>query len=41
VQSEEVDDLGPLSQMVFDGMQYEYVHLTTAQGRSGNEIAIR
>jgi hypothetical protein len=33
VESEKVDDLGPLSQMVFDGMQYEYVHLTTAQGR--------
>jgi hypothetical protein len=33
VQLEKVDDLGPLSQMVFDGMQYEYVHLTTAQGR--------
>ena len=33
VQSEKVDDLGPLSQMVFDGMQYEYVHLTTEQGR--------
>jgi hypothetical protein len=33
VQSEKVDDLGPLSQTVFDGMQYEYVHLTAAQGR--------
>jgi hypothetical protein len=33
VQSEKVDDLAPLSQMVFDGMQYEYVHLTAAQGR--------
>ena len=33
VQSEKVDNLGPLSQMVFDGMQYEYVDLTTAQGR--------
>jgi hypothetical protein len=33
VQSEKVDDLGPLSQMVFDGMQYEYVHLMKTQGR--------
>jgi len=33
VTSEKVDDLGPLSQMVFDGMQYEYVHLTNNQGR--------
>lgn len=33
VQSEKIDDLGPLSQMVFDGMQYEYIHLTTVQGR--------
>jgi hypothetical protein len=33
VTSEKVDDLGPLSQMVFDGMQSEYVHLTNNQGR--------
>jgi hypothetical protein len=33
VRSEKVDDLGPLSQMVFDGMQYEYVHLTPTHGR--------
>jgi hypothetical protein len=33
VKSEKVDDLGPLSQMVFDGMQYEYVHLTSDKGR--------
>lgn len=33
VNSEKVDDLGPLSQTVVDGMQYEYVHLTKAQGR--------
>ena len=31
--SERVDDLGPLSQSVYDGMQYEYVHLTKPQGR--------
>lgn len=33
IKSERVDDLGPLSQTVFDGMQYEYVHLTKDQGR--------
>src|SRR5438874_2369457 len=33
IKSEKVDDLGPLSQTVFDGMQYEYVHLTKNQGR--------
>ncbi len=33
VDSERVDDLSPLAQMVFDGMQYEYVHLTKTQGR--------
>jgi hypothetical protein len=31
--SQKVDDLGPLSQTVLDGMQYEYVHLTKTQGR--------
>ena len=33
IESEKVDDLGPLNQMVFDGMQFEYVHLTKNQGR--------
>jgi hypothetical protein len=33
INSEKVDDLGPLSQTVVDGMQYEYVHLTKDQGR--------
>ena len=28
-----VDDLPPLNTIVFDGMQYEYVHLTRAGGR--------
>lgn len=33
IKSEKVDDLGPLSQAVVDGMQYEYVHLAKDQGR--------
>jgi hypothetical protein len=33
ISSRKVDDLGPLSQGIADGMQYEYVHLTQSRGR--------
>ena len=33
IKTEKIDDLGPLNQDIYDGMQYEYIHITQNMGR--------